>query len=371
MRTRSNLNSTPGGGSNGRGSCQAELARLSSIRPIASWNLACIGEPAADLGLPRALGSGERTTARGRCGAVALRSLPRPSRLRRRSRPSTGSAPKLRRGRGRDRHRDARRPARARARTATATAPTSARSPSCGSASRRRCVVEVRTARLRPTRRRNLRIVEATVADASGPREGVWFNQAWLAERLQPGDAAAAATASSTAAASASRRHEIVCRRTVAGPRRGPPASTRPGSSRSTRQRGLSRAAAPRVGLAGAARAPATRSSRCRPELRARHGLAGAADALARAHFPRAAEEAEAARARLAFEELFLHQAALAVAPRRAPRAAPRASRSAEPGRAGRRLARGRCRSRRPATSGARSPRSTPTSPPSGRCSGC
>src|SRR5436190_7071042 len=46
---------------------------------------------------------------------------------------------------------------------------------------------EVRSVRVRPTRRRNLRIVEAAVADASGQAKAVWFNQAWLAERLRPG----------------------------------------------------------------------------------------------------------------------------------------------------------------------------------------
>ena len=48
-------------------------------------------------------------------------------------------------------------------------------------------MVEVRSARVRPTRRRNLRIVEASVADASGPMKATWFNQAWLAQRLTPG----------------------------------------------------------------------------------------------------------------------------------------------------------------------------------------
>ena len=48
-------------------------------------------------------------------------------------------------------------------------------------------LVEVRSARVRPTRRRNLLIVEAEVADASGPLKAVWFNQAWLAERLVTG----------------------------------------------------------------------------------------------------------------------------------------------------------------------------------------
>jgi ATP-dependent DNA helicase RecG len=48
------------------------------------------------------------------------------------------------------------------------------------------CTVE--RARLRPTRRRNLKLVEAAVVDGEGGRAtAVWFNQAWLAERLVPG----------------------------------------------------------------------------------------------------------------------------------------------------------------------------------------
>jgi ATP-dependent DNA helicase RecG len=46
----------------------------------------------------------------------------------------------------------------------------------------------VERARVRPTRRRNLKLVEATVVDPEGGRAtAVWFNQAWLAERLVPG----------------------------------------------------------------------------------------------------------------------------------------------------------------------------------------
>jgi ATP-dependent DNA helicase RecG len=46
----------------------------------------------------------------------------------------------------------------------------------------------VQRARVRPTRRRNLKIVEAAVADRDGGRAtAVWFNQAWLADRLEPG----------------------------------------------------------------------------------------------------------------------------------------------------------------------------------------
>jgi ATP-dependent DNA helicase RecG len=47
-------------------------------------------------------------------------------------------------------------------------------------------VGEVRRVALRPTRRR-LRVLKATVADESGEISAVWFNQDWLAEKLQPG----------------------------------------------------------------------------------------------------------------------------------------------------------------------------------------
>src|SRR5215213_745295 len=47
--------------------------------------------------------------------------------------------------------------------------------------------VEVSGAKLRPTRRRRLTILEADVFDPSGKVKAVWFNRAWLADRLQPG----------------------------------------------------------------------------------------------------------------------------------------------------------------------------------------
>ncbi len=47
--------------------------------------------------------------------------------------------------------------------------------------------VELRSISTRPTRRRNLKIVEALVADSSGSMKAVWFNQPWLAKQLEPG----------------------------------------------------------------------------------------------------------------------------------------------------------------------------------------
>ena len=47
------------------------------------------------------------------------------------------------------------------------------------------CTVE--RVRLRPTRRRNLAIVEAAIRDESGPGIAIWFNQRYLAKNLKPG----------------------------------------------------------------------------------------------------------------------------------------------------------------------------------------
>ncbi len=47
------------------------------------------------------------------------------------------------------------------------------------------CTVE--RVRVRPTRRRNLVIVEAAVRDDSGPGVVIWFNQRYLAKQLRPG----------------------------------------------------------------------------------------------------------------------------------------------------------------------------------------
>ena len=49
-------------------------------------------------------------------------------------------------------------------------------------------VVEVRSIRSRPVRRRGMRpLVEATVADETGPMKATFFNQPWLEERYRPG----------------------------------------------------------------------------------------------------------------------------------------------------------------------------------------
>ncbi len=166
--------------------------------------------------------------------------------------------------------------------------------------------VTVRSARVRPTRRRGLVIVEAQVADESGPAKAVWFNQAWLAERLSEGtrlllfgklDRSGFRVES----------HEVVGagQGQAAGIHTTGIVPVHPASERLRAQR-LREWAWLTLPLTRHASEPLP------AELRARRRLAPAADALAAAHFPASLDEAEEARRRLAFEELFLHQVALA-----------------------------------------------------------
>ena len=167
-------------------------------------------------------------------------------------------------------------------------------------------LVEVRKARVRPTRNRRLRIVEAEVADASGATKAIWFNQAWLLERLRPGTRLLLSGKLDRSAFKVS-AHEII-------------------GSDGLRERGIHTVglvpvhsvtdglSADRVrewiwsasGLGRDAIEPLP------AELRFERGMCGVADALAAVHFPDDAKAAEAARRRLAFEELYLHQVALA-----------------------------------------------------------
>jgi ATP-dependent DNA helicase RecG len=174
--------------------------------------------------------------------------------------------------------------------------------------------VEVRSVRLRRTRRRGLVIVEATVADESGPAKAVWFNQAWLVERLRAGTRLLAYGKLDRGGFRVE-AHEFlpggegtVQDAAVAGPRGLHTIGivpVHPASDRLRAQRLRDWAWQVRP-LARHALEPLP------AELRARRHLASAGDALAVAHFPDSLDEAERARDRLAFEELFLHQAALA-----------------------------------------------------------
>jgi ATP-dependent DNA helicase RecG len=166
--------------------------------------------------------------------------------------------------------------------------------------------VEVLTARLRPTRRRRLRIVEATVADESGPAKAVWFNQDWLADRLRPGTRLLLHGKLDRQGFRVS-TYEIL----GGGAASGEGIHTRgivpvhPASEPLPARR-LRDWAWQALPLAPNAIEPLP------ARLRALRALPGVADALRAVHFPADLGEAERARERLAFEELFLHQVALA-----------------------------------------------------------
>ena len=165
--------------------------------------------------------------------------------------------------------------------------------------------VEVAGAKLRPTRRRRLTILEADVFDASGKAKAVWFNRAWLADRLQPG-------ARLLLRGKLEKRGFNVAEHEFLDSTSGGPAGlhttgivpVHPASERLRPQRIREWVwqAAP---LARHAVEPIP--GRLRRELR----MAPATDAIVASHFPADEHAAEAARERLAFEELFLYQAAL------------------------------------------------------------
>lgn len=175
--------------------------------------------------------------------------------------------------------------------------------------------VAVRSARVRPTRRRGLRIVEAEVADPSGTVKAVWFNQAWLAERLTPGTPLLVSGRLDRSGFRVE-AHEIVSAGSGAGIHTSGLVPKHP-AGEGLRPERLREWAWQAIGHAGDAPEPLP------AELRARRRLPGAADALRAIHFPDDRDAAARARERLALEELVLHQVALAARRRQRSRARP------------------------------------------------
>ncbi len=197
--------------------------------------------------------------------------------------------------------------------------------------------VEVETVRLRRPRGRGLTIVEATVSDDSGSTKASWFNQPWLVEKL-------AAGTEMLLVGTSDRRGFRVAEYEIVSPAGGAAGGTGPRSAYTAGPVGPLPRQDPRAGTPAAPPPglhttglvpvhPATeklKASRIREwvwqtmaltkdaieplpaELRARRDLASAADALNAVHFPETRTDCEEARRRLAFEELFLYQVALA-----------------------------------------------------------
>jgi ATP-dependent DNA helicase RecG len=165
--------------------------------------------------------------------------------------------------------------------------------------------VEVAGAKLRPTRRRRLTILEADVFDKSGKVKAVWFNRAWLADRLQPG-------CRLLIRGKLEKRGFNVAEHEFLDSEGGGPAGihttgivpVHPASEKLRPQR-IREWVWQATPMARHAVEPIP--GRLRRELR----MAGATDSIVASHFPAEEHQAEAARERLAFEELFLYQAAL------------------------------------------------------------
>jgi ATP-dependent DNA helicase RecG len=154
-----------------------------------------------------------------------------------------------------------------------------------------RCTLE--RVRVRPTRRRNLKIVEGVVIDAAGVREtAIWFNQAYLA-KLAPGTELLLHGTRELGGGFRVARTEV--RGTGLHTVGLVPEYRASEDVPSYRLRGFVEAALPRV--------------RFLPDplpawVRQQEGMPLRADALTAAHRPRDRGEAEEARERLAFEEL-------------------------------------------------------------------
>ena len=163
------------------------------------------------------------------------------------------------------------------------------------------CTVE--RARVRPTRRRNLKLVEAAVVDQEGGRAtALWFNQAWLVDRLTPGTRLFVHGELQSGGTFKVERHEI------AGDSAGLhtvglvplyPASE---AVSTVKLRDLTERALPLIRWF-ADPLPA--------EVRSLENLPLRADALTAYHRPRESTDVEAARKRLALEELIVLQLGL------------------------------------------------------------
>ena len=196
--------------------------------------------------------------------------------------------------------------------------------------------VEVQGSQPRPFRKGRLRMVSVKVGDETGHVRATWFNQPWVASKLTPGTALLL-TGKFSGRGFAVREWELAS--SAGGEGAGGaehPAQASPNSPRQDPRpetmvpiHGATEAIRPqqiRDWVAQAVRSAPNAIEGLPSELRARRNLAAVGDALRAVHFPKENDEVDEARKRLAFEELFLHQALLATRKRthRTARPAPR-----------------------------------------------
>jgi ATP-dependent DNA helicase RecG len=175
-------------------------------------------------------------------------------------------------------------------------------------------LVEVLGPKPRPFRKRRLTIVGVKVGDESASVRATWFNQPWVADKLSQG-ARLILTGKVSKRGFAVNEYELVGEEEPASgfvPVHPATEALRPQPLRDWAKQACEWAPNAIEGLPS--------------ELRARRRLAGVGDAIRAAHFPETPDQAERALDRVAFEELFLHQAILATRKRthRQARPAPR-----------------------------------------------
>ncbi len=166
--------------------------------------------------------------------------------------------------------------------------------------------VELVSVRVRPTRRRNLRIVEAAVRDDSGAATAIWFNQGFLARTLLPGQVLQlrATVRAGRGLELAVREHEVLAEAGEGLHTSGVVAVYDASRTLSTRVlRELVEQHLPRTDAIADPLPVGVRIGRRLPLRR---------DAIAALHAPRSPEDAKIASDRLAYEELLLLQIALA-----------------------------------------------------------
>jgi len=176
--------------------------------------------------------------------------------------------------------------------------------------------VEVQSSQPRPFRKGRLRMVSVKVGDETDSVRATWFNQPWVALKLTPG------TQLLLTGKYSGRGFAVSEWELVSGAEESRPEGLVPLHS-------ATEALPPqkiREWVEQLIRLAPNAIEGLPSEIRARRRLASVGDALRVVHFPESAEEVETARERLAFEELFLHQALLATRKRthRIARPAPR-----------------------------------------------
>ncbi|HEX6454982.1 MAG TPA: hypothetical protein VF009_00510, partial [Solirubrobacterales bacterium] len=178
--------------------------------------------------------------------------------------------------------------------------------------------VEVLGSQPRPFRKGRLRMVSVKVGDESGHVRATWFNQPWVASKLTPGTRLLM-TGKLSGRGFSVNEWEMAGSESRPGGEEGELVPIHPAGESLARHK-------IREWMEQAVKWAPNAIEGLPSELRARRGLAGVGDALSAVQFPETTDEVDEARARLGFEELFLHQALLATRKRshRTARPAPR-----------------------------------------------